>query len=84
MWGFIALGFVFFIIFMLIKGNSSEHFYGNYVNPWPTRITRPTRNMSYDLRGEAYFPPLLNLPFDNSSIAPIPSPELINKRTIFA
>lgn len=36
-----------------------------------TRITRPTRNMSYDLRGEVCYPPLLNLPFNNSSIASI-------------
>ena len=30
----------------------------------------PTRNMSYDLRGEAYFPPRTNFPFDNSIIGP--------------
>jgi hypothetical protein len=68
------------LYFLVFK--DKENFYGTYVNPWPTRITRPTRNMSYDLRGEAYFPPLLNLPFDNSSIAPIPTPELIDKRDI--
>jgi hypothetical protein len=79
MWGLIALVIIFF--FVLLKDNS-EHFYGNYVAPWPTRITRPTRNMSYDLRGEAYYPPLLNLPFDNSSIAPVPQPQLIDKRNI--
>lgn len=66
------------LYFLFFK--NKENFYGNYTTPWATRITRPTRNMSYDLRGEAYFPPLLNLPFDNSSIAPIPNPELIDRR----
>ena len=62
--------------------NNKEEFNGGYVMPWATRINRPTRNMSYDLRGEAYYPPLLNLPFDNSSIAPIPHPELVDNRKI--
>lgn len=48
-----------------------EDFMGSYVFGFPSRINRPTRNMSYDLRGEEYYPPLLNLPFDNSSIAPL-------------
>ena len=30
----------------------------------------PTRNMSYDLRGEAHFPPRTNFPFNNSEIGP--------------
>lgn len=30
--------------------------------------TRKTRNMSYDLRGEAYYPPILNVPFHNSNL----------------
>lgn len=30
----------------------------------------PTRNMSYDLRGEAYFPKRTNFPFNNSVIGP--------------
>lgn len=64
--------FIFLFFFMLLK--SYEQF-----RPWPTRITRPTRNMSYDIRGEECYPPLLNLPFDNSSIAPIPQPNLIDK-----
>ena len=65
------------LYFLVFKASLKENFYGDYIKPWPTRITRPTRNMSYDLRGEAYFHPLLNLPFDNSSIQPIPTPELI-------
>jgi purine-cytosine permease-like protein len=36
----------------------------------PSRIECPTRNMSYDLRGEAHFPPRTNFPFDNSEIGP--------------
>lgn len=73
-----------FILFILLClciffTQNTEQFYGGYTIPWPTRITRPTRNMSYDLRGEAYYPPLLNLPFDNSSIAPMPQPELIDR-----
>jgi|LakMenEpi03Aug12_release.lakeMendotaPanAssembly.Ray.scaffolds.fasta_scaffold1307004_2 hypothetical protein len=66
------------LYFLVFK--DKENFYGNYVKPFASRISRPTRNMSYDLRGEAHYPPLLNLPFDNSSITPIPSAELIDKR----
>jgi hypothetical protein len=74
MWLLIGLAI---ILYFLIS--SSEHFHGTYIMPFASRINRPTRNMSYDLRGEAYYPPLLNLPFDNSSIEPIPQPELISK-----
>ena len=35
-----------------------------------TRFECPTRNVSYDLRGEAYYPPRINFPFDNSVIGP--------------
>jgi hypothetical protein len=35
-----------------------------------SRSECPTRNMSYDLRGESYFPPRTNFPFDNSVIGP--------------
>lgn len=72
MWLLILLIFAFC---MLLK--SYEQF-----RPWPTRITRPTRNMSYDIRGEECYPPLLNLPFDNSSIAPILQPELIDQNIV--
>jgi hypothetical protein len=78
MWLLILLIVLLFCLFIKDK----ENFEGIYFRPWATRITRPTRNMSYDLRGEAYYPPLLNLPFDNSSIAPIPNPELIDKKGI--
>jgi hypothetical protein len=71
------------LFFYFIFAENKENFLGTYSIPWATRISRPTRNMSYDLRGEEYFPPLLNLPFDNSSIEPIPAPELINKRNIY-
>ena len=30
----------------------------------------PSRNMSYDLRGEAYFQSKTNFPFNNSTIGP--------------
>lgn len=35
-------------------------------NRYPTCYNCPTRNMSYDLRGEAYFQPRTNFPFYNS------------------
>jgi hypothetical protein len=66
----------------VIFADNKEQFGGGYLLPWATRINRPTRNMSYDLRGEAYYPPLLNLPFDNSSIAPIPQPEFADRQGI--
>ena len=59
----VTLGFILFvlsIIFVLVKytDNSLEHFYGDYIIPWATRVSKPTRNMSYDLRGEASEQPL--------------------------
>lgn len=30
--------------------------------------TRHTRNMSYDIRGEEYYHPLVNLPFNNTEL----------------
>ena len=36
-----------------------------------TRTLLPTRNMSYDLRGEAYFPPRVQWNFMNSAIGPL-------------
>lgn len=38
--------------------------------PFCNRTNCPTRNMSYDLRGEAFFPERTNFPFDNSVIGP--------------
>ena len=73
--------FILICLYLVFQDNK-EQFRGSYVMPWPTRINRPTRNMSYDLRGEAYYPPLLNLPFDNSSIAPIPQPEFTERNGI--
>ena len=35
-----------------------------------SRTECPTRNMSYDIRGEAYFPLRRNFPFDNSVLGP--------------
>lgn len=35
------------------------------------RINCPTRNMSYDLRGEAYYPPRTITPYMNSTIGPM-------------
>lgn len=67
-------------LYVIFADDKKEHF--GYIMPWPTRITRPTRNMSYDLRGEAYYPPLLNLPFDNTSIRPIQHPELVERNGI--
>lgn len=62
--------FLLIILSIVLSKSDNESFRG-YVIPYASRINRPTRNMSYDLRGEAYYPPLLNLPFDNSSIAPV-------------
>lgn len=72
--------FAFFVVcFLFIK--DKEHF-GSYTFGFPTRINRPTKNSSYDIRGEAYYPPLINFPFDNSSIAPNPLPVLLNNRIL--
>lgn len=63
--------FIFFIILFIlfyILGLSNKESFNNFFSP--SRIECPTRNMSYDLRGEAYFPPRTNFPFDNSEIGP--------------
>jgi hypothetical protein len=78
---FIILLLILFSV-LVVFADDREQFQGSYIMPWATRINRPTRNMSYDLRGEEYYPPLLNLPFDNSSIAPIPQPEFADKQGI--
>lgn len=77
MFFWLLIGLIVYFCFVKDK----EHF-GSYVFGFPTRINRPTRNMSYDIRGEAYYPPLLNLPFDNTSIAPNTQPELIDSHRI--
>jgi hypothetical protein len=47
------------------KRQGKEQFYGGpYIGEY-TRIEHPTRNMSYDIRGEECYPQLLNLPFNN-------------------
>ena len=64
---------VFFFITVILlsvlfsKKKINEKF-GNFF--FPSRMECSTRNMSYDLRGEAYFPPLTNFPFDNSELGP--------------
>lgn len=77
MWLIIGIVLIFLLLSILLSIFSKETFQGSYVYGFPSRINRPTRNMSYDLRGEEYYPPLLNLPFDNSSLMPIVCPELI-------
>lgn len=68
---------IFFILYSVFN-KCKESFNGIPIFGFASRINRPTRNMSYDLRGEEYYPPLLNLPFDNSSISPNISPILID------
>jgi hypothetical protein len=41
------------------------------------RINCPTRNMSYDLRGEAYYPPRMITPYMNSTIGPMDPRECV-------
>ena len=74
---------LFLVLIYFLFFNNKETFIGSYIYGFPSRINRPTRNMSYDLRGEAYYPPLINLPFDNSSIEPIPIPIIANDKDIF-
>jgi hypothetical protein len=57
-----------FILFLYFNLKIKETF-NNFFSP--SRVEYPTRNMSYDLRGEAYFPSRTNFPFDNSEIGPI-------------
>lgn len=52
--------FIVALIFVLV---SIQNFRENF-----TRLECPTRNMSYDLRGEAYYPPRTYYPFMGSEI----------------
>ena len=59
--------FIFIVLFYIFTLRKTETFYTFFS---PSRVECPTRNMSYDLRGEAYFPARTNFPFDNSEIGP--------------
>jgi hypothetical protein len=52
------------LVFYLSKFSSLEKFIG-------TRFNIPTRNMSYDLRGDAYKLKKEKFPFENSAIGPL-------------
>ena len=65
--------FIFLILWALYKlqTTTQEQFRNNCWCPLcRSRSECPTRNMSYDIRGEAYFPLTRNFPFDNSVIGP--------------
>ncbi len=47
MWLLLLLILIFLFFLILLKS------YEQFIS-WPTRITRPTRNMSYDLRGDVH------------------------------
>jgi hypothetical protein len=64
----IPLVFLSFVLFIYIINQHTNEKFGNFF--FPTRVECSTRNMSYDLRGEAYFPPRTNFPFDNSELGP--------------
>lgn len=59
---YICIAFIILIIYILFKPIES-------FNPFIGISTRKTRNMSYDLRGEAYFPQKSNLLFNNSELS---------------
>ena len=66
-WIFIIITLI-ILLFMLLNKTTINEQFGNFF--FPSRMECSTRNMSYDLRGEAYFPPLTNFPFDNSELGP--------------
>ena len=70
----VILTIVLFLLYNLTAPNKLEQFCncGRWQCPRCAfgRTECPTRNMSYDLRGEAWFPPRTNFPFDNSVIGP--------------
>lgn len=70
MWLFLLILFAIIYLF-----NQKEMFGQNFIDHITGRATRfdfPTRNMSYDIRGEAYYPRINNLfPWLNSEIGPL-------------
>lgn len=57
---------ILFIAMIFMAYLVREHFM-----PISTRSICPTRNMSTDLRGEAYYPPRVLYPFIGSGIGPL-------------
>lgn len=69
--------FIFLILCVLYKLQTTQEQFGNNCGCGRCPLCRmlyrsecPTRNMSYDIRGEAYFPLRRNFPFNNSIIGP--------------
>lgn len=58
------LSIILFVILLFKLFRPIEKF-----NPFLGLSTRRTRNMSYDLRGEAFFPPIKNYIFNNSELS---------------
>lgn len=59
--------FLFIILYFNLNNIKIKETFNNFFS---SRVECPTRNMSYDLRGEAHFPSRTNFPFDNSEIGP--------------
>lgn len=64
--------FILILLFKYLKNKELENFYGKeYINfGYPSRIYEPTRNMSYNLRGDPYIIPKKMYPFMGSNIGP--------------
>jgi len=79
---FIIIIILLFALFTLFNKKTINEQFGNFF--FPSRMECSTRNMSYDLRGEAYFPPLTNFPFDNSELGPGTLSRCYPKKSIFS
>jgi hypothetical protein len=67
---------ILFSLYMFVN-STHEGFCGEH-----TRINCPTRNMSYDLRGEAAYPKRAILPFMYSTIGPTNPEECVFRDSI--
>jgi hypothetical protein len=66
----IFISLILILLFKYLK--NIENFHGiEYINfGYPSRIYEPTRNMSYNLRGDPYIIPKKMYPFMGSNIGP--------------
>jgi|DEB0MinimDraft_6_1074348.scaffolds.fasta_scaffold466552_1 hypothetical protein len=68
---FYLLLIIVILVLLLIRFKSVENFHYLYYNfGYPSRIYEPTRNMSYNLRGDPVIIPKVYYPFMGSNIGP--------------
>lgn len=67
----LANGLLFIVFTFLVIGIASTMTLEHFENlPIATRTKCPTRNMDYDIRGEAYYPPIKDYLLSSTELGP--------------